>query len=105
MSFTNTSGTINLLVQTDILKQSPDKYPEYPAGYPCDNPSIVSVSLCIAHLSSDAYVHYRSLILQKAGMDFFSEPVSIVSNIENGYGCFSAINTVREIIAEYETYY
>jgi hypothetical protein len=36
-------------------------------------------------------------------MGFFSEPVSIVSNIENGYGCFSAINTVWGIIAVYET--
>jgi hypothetical protein len=35
-------------------------------------------------------------------MGFFSEPVSIASNIKNGYGCFAAINTVREKIMEYE---
>jgi hypothetical protein len=101
MSFANTTGTINLLIDKSYLNQYDDKYPEPP----CDEEYrvLATISLCIAHLTENAYAHYRSIALQKAGMGFFSEPVSIVSNIENGYGCFSAINTVQIKIAEYET--
>jgi hypothetical protein len=101
MSFANTAGTIKLLIDPGFLKQS-DYYNKYPDP-PCDNTVLTTVYLCVAHLSANSYAHYRSLSLQKAGMDFFSEPVSIVSNIENGYGCFSAINTVRHKIAEYKS--
>ncbi|MDR1338675.1 MAG: DUF4249 domain-containing protein [Prevotellaceae bacterium] len=102
MSFANTAGTVKLLIDPGFLKQGGyyDKYPDPP----CDNPPVhVTVYICVAHLSANSYAHYRSISLQRAGMDFFSEPVSIVSNIENGYGCFSAINTVRYKLAEYES--
>jgi hypothetical protein len=100
MSFANTTGIINLLVDKNAVKPYYDKYPEPPCNK--DRRELATVSLCIAHLTDDSYAHYRSVALQKAGMDFFSEPVPIVSNIENGYGCFSAINTVMVKIAEYE---
>jgi hypothetical protein len=101
MSFANTTGTINLLVDKNAVKPYDDKYPEPP----CDKNQrvLVTVSLHVAHLTVDSYAHYRSVALQKAGIDFFSEPVPIVSNIEGGYGCFSAINTVVKKIMEYET--
>ncbi|MDR1581727.1 MAG: DUF4249 domain-containing protein [Prevotellaceae bacterium] len=100
MSFANTTGTINLLINKDNIKQNDPKYPE-PA---CDKEQrlLFTISLCVAHLTGDAYAHYRSIALQQAGVGFFSEPVSIISNIENGYGCFSAINTVQKKIVEYE---
>jgi hypothetical protein len=101
MSFANTTGTINLLIDPGFLKQG-YYYNRYPDPE-CDNPVLTTVYLCVAHLTANSYAHYRSLSLQKAGMSFFSEPVSIVSNIENGYGCFSAINTVRHKIAQYKS--
>ena len=58
----------------------------------------------IKHISPETYKHYQSLVLQSTGMDFFTEPVNIVSNVENGYGCFSAINSAV-ISMEYERYY
>lgn len=59
----------------------------------------------IGHISAEMFRHYRSLLLQEDGMDFFAEPVLIVSNVENGYGCFSLQNSHRVVLKEYKTYY
>lgn len=99
MSFENKTGTINMIITTDLVRHY-SKYPELPCDK--DQRVPVTVSLCIAHITDMAYAHYRSATLQKAGMGFFSEPVQIVSNIENGYGCFSAANSAQITIAEYE---
>jgi hypothetical protein len=42
------------------------------------------------------------MAFQLAGMDFFSEPVFISSNMENAYGCFSVQNTVRIPFSTFE---
>ncbi|MDR0712388.1 MAG: DUF4249 domain-containing protein [Prevotellaceae bacterium] len=99
MSFAGDTGAINLLVDADAMKQSSGKV----GDLPCDASfrSAVTTYLYVAHLTSASYAYYRSLALQQEGMGFFSEPVSIASNIENGYGCFSAVSTTRVPIAEY----
>ena len=53
------------------------------------------MDLLVTHLSPEVFRQYRSMAFQMAGMDFFSEPVFISSNMENAYGCFSVQNTVR----------
>lgn len=97
MSFANATGTIDLLLQEWLVKAS--------APLPCDTASQqyeqrTSMDICISHLSAITYEHHRSLALQRNGVDFFTEPVSIPSNIENGFGCFAAINTIRKTIHE-----
>ncbi|MDR3367203.1 MAG: DUF4249 domain-containing protein [Prevotellaceae bacterium] len=91
MSFANTTGTINLLVDKEHF-------------VPCSKASEGSDTtfLCVAHLTPLSYTYYRSLSLQSEGIGFFAEPVSVPSNIENGYGCFSAISIARASIATYK---
>ncbi|MDR2814394.1 MAG: DUF4249 domain-containing protein [Prevotellaceae bacterium] len=100
MSFANATGAINLLVDEDVFMQNDGRAGEPP----CDENSRSSVAtfLCVAHLTPLSYAYYRSLSLQKTGLGFFSEPVSIPSNIENGYGCFSAISVACKSLAEYK---
>ena len=57
----------------------------------------------IKHISPETYKHYQSMALQLTGVDFFTEPVNIVSNVKNGYGCFSACNS-HVTSMEYECY-
>ena len=65
-----------------------NKYgPEVHAALRCD--------LLVKCISKDAYIHFRDMILQNKGIDFFTEPVYLPGNIQNGYGCFSVSNTQR----------
>ncbi|MDR2928098.1 MAG: DUF4249 domain-containing protein [Cytophagaceae bacterium] len=64
-----------------------------------------TVNLLVKHISTETFRHYRSLVLQDGDMGMFSEPVSVVSNVENGYGCFSLQNTRRILMKEYSGYY
>jgi hypothetical protein len=49
--------------------------------------------------------YYRSLALQSTGTGFFTEPVNIIGNIENGYGGFM-VHSVREFpLLDDETYH
>jgi hypothetical protein len=61
--------------------------------------------LLVTHLSPEVFKQYRSMAFQTAGMDFFSEPVFIFSNMENAYGCFSVQNTVRIPLTVFEGWY
>ncbi|GHT68286.1 hypothetical protein AGMMS50239_33050 [Bacteroidia bacterium] len=61
--------------------------------------------LLVTHLAPEVFRQYRSMAFQIAGMDFFSEPVFISSNMENAYGCFSAQNTVRIPVSAFEGWY
>jgi hypothetical protein len=92
MSFPNTTGTLDLwVINTSYFKE------------PCDTPAgHIFLDILVSHLSTATFEHYRSLVLQSNGVGFFSEPVSIAGNIENGYGCFTAINTERTTVAKHE---
>ncbi|MDR0714125.1 MAG: DUF4249 domain-containing protein [Bacteroidales bacterium] len=92
MSFANTTGLVDLLTIPEISG--------WKTPLPCENPMLTTSLLLVSHLSQETFAYYRSLVLQNNGVGFFTEPVSIVSNIENGYGCFSALNTVSKSIAE-----
>lgn len=95
MSFANATGTVDLLMLKDFAWMPPDLSP------PCDGDAekvFTFIEICISHLSTMTYDHHRSLVLQREEVSFFTEPVSIASNIENGYGCFAAFNTVRDTI-------
>jgi hypothetical protein len=48
----------------------------------------------VRSITTETFRYYRSLVLQSKRDGFFSEPVTIVGNIKNGYGCFSVFNTV-----------
>jgi hypothetical protein len=97
MSFANATGAVDLLLpENSVWKPSPSS-----SLPPCDKASATlfsCVEICMSHLSPITYDHHRSLALQREGVGFFTEPVSIASNIENGYGCFAAFNTVRDTV-------
>lgn len=61
--------------------------------------------IIIRRLSEESYHYYRTFALQKIGLDFFSEPVSLASNIEGGYGCFAICTTTRVLLKEYKVCY
>ena len=54
----------------------------------------------LEHLSEDAYKYYSShaINLNIGGLDIFSEPISLFSNVENGYGIFAGINTSTVVV-------
>jgi hypothetical protein len=95
MSFANATGAIDLLLPEMYVK------PTY-LNLLCDTTSQpyvrISTEICISHLSPITYEHHLSLALQRDEVGFFTEPVSIASNIENGVGCFAAFNTVRKTV-------
>jgi len=62
-------------------------------------------SLRVRSITTETFRYYRSLALQYAGMGFFGEPVTVVGNMDKGYGCFSVINSVKIPLAEKEECY
>ena len=74
-----------------------------------DDPNIEKItthhrlSLRVTHLPPEVFRYYRSLIRNQS-QNFFREPVSIASNIENGYGVFSVLNSARVTLHEWDTY-
>jgi hypothetical protein len=64
-----------------------------------------ALTLRVICITPETFRYYRSLTLQSMGMDFFSEPVTITGNIENGYGGFSVYNSVSIPLMEYEGCY
>lgn len=97
--FTSTADTLDLAMR----RQRPPDY--QPALH---GPEIIIENkweMSVAHISTEMFMHYRSLVLQGNGMGFFSEPIMIVSNVENGFGCFSLRNTRRIVLKEYQSYY
>jgi hypothetical protein len=106
LTFTDGSIALDALVG---LKPMWDTYLERPAEYnPKEHGVEViydnSISLAVKHVTAETFRHYRSLVLQDGGMGFFTEPVPITSNVENGYGCFSLQNTRRIVMKEYKLY-
>jgi hypothetical protein len=63
------------------------------------------LSLRVRHITVETFRYYRSMALQNAGMDFFSEPVNIAGNIKNGYGIFSAYNSKEILLLDYKRYW
>jgi len=73
-----------------------------------DNPDYERVKyhletyLRVQHFSESTFRYYRGQVLQRNRVGFFTEPVTITGNIENGYGHFAAINAVSIKLLEFE---
>jgi len=57
----------------------------------------------VKHITSETFKYCHRISMQRDGVDFFTEPVIISGNIENGYGIFSVFNSVSIDLLEYET--
>ena len=62
------------------------------------------ITLRVRHITNETFKYYRSLRMQDSGVGFFTEPVNIVSNIENGYGCFTVFSATNIELVEYNTF-
>jgi len=66
-------------------------------------PYIKSITLRVRHITEATFKYYRSLLMQSLGMDFFTEPVNIIGNIENGYGGFMVYSAVDIQLLDFST--
>ena len=105
LTFSRGMNTLNYYMSDE----SRYTYYECSDGNPAENdPNYIRVSnhhtyyLRVKRITTETFKYYRSLTLQRAGMGFFSEPVTVVGNIEKGYGCFSAVNSVSIPLLELE---
>lgn len=76
-------------------------------SYPTPNAAKHKLIFSLSCISEETYRYYRAYILQtKSDIDdfFFSEPVLLSTNIENGYGCFSVITGIKQTLWEYAGY-
>ena len=81
--------------------------PFQPSGNPPGQDFVILryvLNMRIRHLTAATYTYYRSLAMQNIGMGFFSEPVNVAGNIENGYGVFSVYNSKEVVLLDYEVY-
>jgi hypothetical protein len=62
-----------------------------------------TLTLRVKQLTAASFRFYRSLRLQDSELGFFTEPVNVVGNIENGYGSFAVLNSVSIPLMEYES--
>lgn len=62
-------------------------------------------TLRVRHITEATFRYYRSLAMQGGGLDFFTEPVNIMGNIENGYGGFTVFSATDIQLLEYKIYY
>ena len=60
--------------------------------------------LHIRHISAETFKYYRGQLLQNAGFGYYTEPVTIAGNVENGYGSFAVYNTTSIQLLEWESY-
>ena len=106
VTFSRENNTLNYY----IGRRQQSYYPSCSEELPSDvSPSSLIMvtsynkySLRVKRITTETFRYYRSLTLQNAGMEFFSEPVTVVGNIEKGYGCFSVINSVNIPLIEIE---
>ena len=100
-SFANTTITLPLYMTQYYNYDGSDKRPDYdPDIHGREVRMTEIIYFEVKHLSKETFMHYRSLVQQRAGGGILSEPVFIKSNIENGWGSFSLSNTKRIKILE-----
>jgi len=111
----------NMLIQSNLTfskgKNSLNIYAQYYVRYFDNNqylegnPDVARItlydrfSLRVKQITAETFRYYRSVALQTSGVGFFTEPVNIVGNIENGYGGFSVCNSVNFPMLEFESCY
>jgi len=110
MAFTDDDASLTLFLQDrynlhyyqyffvgDFEEHTQPRYDYYPSKYQH------KFTLRVRHITETTFRYYRSLALQSIGIDFFSEPVNIIGNIENGYGGFMVFSAVDFPLLEYES--
>jgi len=58
--------------------------------------------LRVQHFPESTFKYYRGQALQRQGVGFFTEPVTITGNVKNGYGYFNVFNAVSIQLLEYD---
>ena len=109
MAFTNDDASLTLFLQDryylhyiqnfigdDSEEHIPPQYEYFPTKYQH------KFTLRVRHITEATFRYYRSLALQSIGIDFFSEPINIIGNIENGYGGFMVFSAVDFPLLEFE---
>ena len=82
--------------------ESDDSYSE-------DNPNMEKIIsqhqliLRVRNITPASYRYFRTLSMQYSENRFNEQPVTVDSNIENGYGCFAVYNTANISLLEWET--
>jgi hypothetical protein len=101
LSFTNDNASLIAYKTVAFKGFSKD---EIPAG---STPVIYNYTLTlrVRHITEATFRYYRSLAQQNIGVDFFTEPVNITGNIENGYGGFTVFSAVDLQLLEYQYLY
>lgn len=104
LSFQGQTKTFNLLMSSCLLNTNKDNCYRLSLYYPESRIMKTHYSLCVLvrHLNAESYHYYRTFALQRVGLDYFSEPASLISNIEGGYGCFAVCSTTKVLIDEYD---
>ena len=109
ISFSGKTANLDLFMPKNEMVpfyyQQKDRVPDYNPDR--DGEEIVpnvDVNLLVKHITKETFRHYRTLAMQNQGLGFFSEPVSVSTNIENGLGCFSLCNS-RQILLYESVYY
>ena len=106
MAFTSDDASITLLKHTpwsgfdfrsSVENSQQNPHPSFPSNFPRFE---VTYTLRVRHITEATFRYYRSLALQSIGLDFFTEPVNIVSNIENGFGVFTVFSAADFRLSE-----
>jgi hypothetical protein len=78
-------------------------------SYSEDNPNMEKIIsqhqliLRVRNITPASYRYFRTLSMQYSENRFNEQPVTVDSNIENGYGCFAVYNTANISLLEWET--
>ena len=106
ISFANKTINLDLFMPAFNNRMRKEKIPDYdPEFHGAEIILHVKHNLLVKHITTETFRHYRTLALQNQGLGFFSEPVTITTNIENGLGCFSLCNSQQVELFERLYYY
>ena len=104
-----TSGNASLtLYKTHNFDLTDEDLERFQQLYPPDTQKLIlfnhTVTLRVRHITEATFRYYRSMAMQSQGVDFFTEPVNIISNIENGYGGFMVFSAIDFKLGEYKSF-
>jgi hypothetical protein len=102
MGFTHDNAMLQLFKKLDpsLFIEPRDEW--YPPEYYEKVVQQCTLTLRVRQITPATFNYYRSLALQGNGLGFFTEPVNIVGNIENGYGLFSVFNATDIELLDYK---
>ena len=110
ISFAGKTANLDLFMSENDIhmynRPQKDRIPDYDPDR--DGEEIVlhvDINLLVKHITKETFRHYRTLAFQNQGLGFFSEPVTVSTNIENGLGCFSLCNSHQVWLYDTVFYY